>query len=764
MTKMNVAILDVVLMGMGLVMCALGDGVTGQLERDPDNQAALLNGVSIIRSGYVFEVYGPIRAFDGNGGNFVDLVAQDGNINSGTNTAYGVDFGEYGACVLTSAKILSRNHGTCWQRAKGAVICGSNDPDWFHNFDILTPPTTHDGPGQWNEVVSTSPRAYRYLFIYNPDPTAVTYGPETSEIQFFGYNVVATAGMGGSLKMGDGEATQALSAYATSADPVTLTAVPAEGYVFAKWVGRVEAIIDGSCTDATIQVGARGELRALFSTTAQKEPGQLERDPDHQAALSPGIITIQSGYNYSGNSTPIAAFDGNLGNYVNLTFDRDKKDGTRTAYGLNLGADGSCIVTTAHILSRNHGTCWQRAKGAVICGSNSPDWFSDFEEITSPTTHTGPNQWVTLNSTSSKPYRYLFIYNPDPTAVTYGPETAEIKFFGYNVFVSAGVGGSVKAGDDAASSYITSYGCLADPVAVTAIPDEGYSFLRWEGRVAAIVDGLSADASILIGSAGELRAVFTTAERKEVGQLERVPSDQTTLAYGVSIITNGVPYKANVPACAFDGNCNSFVNLSFDEGLTNGTQTAYGVDFGENGACILSYAQILGRLDGLEGFTRVTGAVICGSNDPDWFHNFEIITTATAPTDMGQWNSIDAISSKAYRYMFIYNPDPTFPAWGPQAAEIRLFGYNVRVTASGKGKVKLGDGEAVSALTTYANADKLITLTALPDDKYTRLVRWEGRTDAIIGGDERERVIQVGGHTELTAVFEPVPGTMIMIQ
>ncbi|MBQ9430635.1 MAG: hypothetical protein IJU44_03700 [Kiritimatiellae bacterium] len=764
MKKMIAAIMNVALAVVGLSLYAQNVGLTGQLERDPGNQAALLDGVSIIQSGYVFEVYAPIRAFDGNVGNFVDLVARDGDVNSGTNTAYGVDFGEYGACVLTSAQILSRNHNTCWKRAQGAVICGSNDQDWFHNFDIITPPTTHTGPGQWNEVVSTSTRAYRYLFIYNPDPTALVYGPETSEIQFFGYNVVATAGMGGSVKMGDGEATQSVTAYVTSDSPVTLTAIPAEGYVFAKWAGRTESIIEGSCTNATIQVGARSELRALFSTTAKKEPGQLERDPDNQAALSPGIITIQSGYNYSGNGGPIGAFDGNLGNFVNLTFDADRKDGTRTAYGLNLGADGSCIMTAAHVLSRNHGTCWQRAKGAVICGSNSPNWFSDFEEITPPTTHTGPNQWITLDSTSSKPYRYLFIYNPDPTAVTYGPETAEIKFFGYNVFVSAGVGGSVKSGDDAAASYITSYGCRADPVAVTAIPDEGYSFLRWEGRVAAIVGGSSADASVLIGSAGELRAVFTTAERKEVGQLERVPSDQTALAYGVSIITNGFPYRANVPACAFDGNCNSFCNLAFDEELTDGTQTGYGVDFGENGSCILSYAQILGRADGLEGFTRIAGSVICGSNDPDWFHNFEIITTATAPTDMGQWNTVSSTSSKAYRYMFIYNPDPAFPAWGPQAAEIRLFGYNVQVTAEGKGKVKLGDGEAVSSITTYANADRLVTLTAIPENRYVQLDRWEGRTDAIFAGDERSPVIQVGAHAELTAVFGPVPATIIMIR
>ncbi len=749
-----------------MVSVANGEMAPGQLERDPDNQSTLLPGIATIQCGYVFGSNPPIRAFDGSANNYVNLTTVSGDVNTGTNTAYGVDFGPFGACVLTSAQVLSRNHNTCWQRSKGAVICGSNDPDWFHNFDILTPPTTHTGQGQWNEVVSTSTKAYRYFFIYNPDPTALVYGPETSEIKFFGYNAVITAGMGGSVKLGDGEATQSAAVYVSSSSPATLTAIPAEGYAFAKWDGRVDAIIDGASTDATIQIGGRGELRALFRVATQKEPGQLERDPSSQTALSPGIDTIQSGYNYARDTWPIRAFNGTLGSdYVNLTFDSAHKDGTRTAYGVNLGVDGACILTSVQILSRNAASTWTRSLGAVICGSNSSSWFSEFEEITPATTHTGPNQWNTVNSTSSKAYRYFFIYNPDPTAVVYGPETSEIKFFGYNLLVSAGVGGNVKSGEDAAASYISAYASLDKPVTLTAMPDEGYSFLRWEGRVQAIVGGSSADSTIQVGRLGELRAVFTTAERKEVGQLERVPSNQTVLAEGVSVVSTGYVFSVHFPANAFDGNCDSIVNLACDETLKDGTKTGYGVDFGENGACILTYAQILGRRGGNEGFTRVAGAVICGSNDPDWFTNFEIISEATAPTDMGQWNTVNAISGKkAYRYMFIYNPDPTQPAWGPQTAEIRLFGYNVQVSANGKGKVKLGDGEAVTSITAYANADRPIRLTAIPDSRSVRFERWDGRTDAIISGSERSPVVQVGAHAELTAVFGPVPCTVIIIR
>ena len=744
------------------IVSAFGDVQPGQLERDASDQTALLDGVSVIQSGYVYGAHEARLAFDGDISNFVNLISVKGSNASGTNTAYGVDFGEHGACVLTSAKVLSRN-ASCWERSKDAVICGSNDLDWFHNFDILTSPTTHTGSNQWNEVVSTSTRAYRYLFIYNPDPAAVVYGPETSEIQFFGYNVVATAGAGGSVKMGEEEAVQSVTAYATAASPVTLTAVPAEGYAFAKWTGRISAIVGGTSTNATIQVESRGELRALFRTTSQKAPGQIERDASDQTALYQGIDTIQSGYNWNANTSPIKAFNGVYGSdYVNLTYDKDKKDGTRTAYGIDFGTDGSCILTSARVLSRNSNITWTRSIGAVICGSSSTNWFTNFEEITLPTTHTGSNQWNTVSSTSKKEFRRLFIYNPDPAAVVYGPETSEIQFFGYNVVATAGAGGSVKLGDDAASSYIAAYASPSDPLTVTAIPDEGYSFLRWEGRIHAIVGGSSADATIQVGQRGELRAVFTAAERKEVGQLERVPSDQTVLAEGISVVSTGYVYSAHSPICAFDGDVESFVNLTCDAALKDGTKTGYGVDFGENGACILAYAQILGRSSA--GFTRVAGAVICGSNDPDWFGNFEIVTTATAPTDGGQWNTVDSISTNAYRYFFIYNPDSTVAAYGPQTAEIRFFGYNVRAAASGMGKIRLGDGEAASFVTAYANADNPATLTAVPDDEGFRFARWEGRTEAIVSGNVRSAVIQVGAHAQLTAVFERRPGTLVIIR
>ena len=250
-----------------------------------------------------------------------------------------------------------------------------------------------------------------------------------------------------------------------------------------------------------------------------------------------------------------------------------------------------------------------------------------------------------------------------------------------------------------------------------------------------------------------------------MGQLERVPSNQANLAAGISTIYTGYIFENNSsPSSAFDGNVNSIVNLSCDAEKKDGTKTGYGVDFGENGACILTYAQILGRRGGNEGFTRVAGAVICGSNDPDWFTNFEIISEATSPSDTGQWNTISATSGKSYRYMFIYNPDSTKAAWGPQTAEIRLFGYNVQVVVDGNGKVKLGDGDAVSSITAYANEDRTITLTAVPDNGRFRFKRWEGRTEAIVLGNDKSSVIQVGAHAQLTAVFERVRGTMIIVR
>ncbi len=750
-----------------IVFAASGDAAPGQLERDPSNQSALLPGIVTIQSGYEHaRGSGPARAFNGNTGDYVNLVAVSGDQSSGTNTAYGVDFGPSGACVLTSAQILSRN-ASCWDRSRGVVVCGSNDPDWFHNFDIITPPTTHTGRGQWDEVASTSTKAYRYLFIYNPDPTVVAYGPETAEIKFFGYNLSVSAGTGGSVKLGDGDPARSVAAYVSSSAPATLTAVPAEGYAFAKWVGRVDAIVEGSSTDATVQIGGRGELRALFRVAALKEPGQLERDPSSQSALSLAVETIQSGYNWlnNGNYAPIMAFDGNANTVVDLlAVSGDTASGTNTAYGVNLGVDGACVLTSAQILSRNSAD-WTRSRGVVVCGSNDPDWFHNFDIITPPTTHTGQGQWNEVASTSTKAYRYLFIYNPDPTVVAYGPETAEIRFFGYNLSVSAGAGGSVKCGDDAAASYISAYASLGSPVTITAVPDEGCSFLRWEGRIHAIVGGSSADATIQVGRHGELRAVFSESARKEAGQLERLPSNQAALAAGISTIHVGYIFaNTSSPDKAFDGNLDTIVNLSCDAGKTDGSKTGYGVDFGEDGACILAFAQILGRRPSREGFTRETGAVICGSNDPDWFHNFEIITTANAPTDMWQWNTVSSISSKAYRYMFIYNPNPAYQAWGPQTAEIRLFGYNVQASASGKGKIRLGDGEAASSITAYANAERPITLTAIPDSGSVRFKRWEGRTDAIVSGSVESSVIQVGAHAELTAVFGPIPGTMIIIQ
>ena len=82
-----------------MVSVANGEMAPGQLERDPNNQSALLPGIATIQCGYVFGNNTPIKAFDGNSGvdNCVNLTTVNGDVNTGTNTAYGVDFGSFGA-------------------------------------------------------------------------------------------------------------------------------------------------------------------------------------------------------------------------------------------------------------------------------------------------------------------------------------------------------------------------------------------------------------------------------------------------------------------------------------------------------------------------------------------------------------------------------------------------------------------------------------------------------------------------------------------
>ena len=86
-------------------------------------------------------------------------------------------------------------------------------------------------------------------------------------------------------------------------------------------------------------------------------------------------------------------------------------------------------------------------------------------------------------------------------------------------------------------------------------------------------------------------------------------------------------------------------------------------DFREGNAAVLTGAELLSRQD--QYYTRLRGAVVQGSND---LATWETLTKAAASTK--EWQYVEGISGKAYRYLRIYNSG----SWFGNMAEVKFHG------------------------------------------------------------------------------------------
>ena len=160
-----------------------------------------------------------------------------------------------------------------------------------------------------------------------------------------------------------------------------------------------------------------------------------------------------------------------------------------------------------------------------------------------------------------------------------------------------------------------------------------------------------------------------------VVRLERDSSDLTQLKSGVSPIWSGYPYRTdNTRAMAdkaFDSDVSTCVDLSTDTGWTNGYGVAVGVDLGR--PYVLGTARACSRNDG--NWSRLNGAVICGSNDDDnHFARYDVITECFSVSRKGEWSEVIGLTTKAYRYIFVRQPGANTQFWG-NVAELELFGF-----------------------------------------------------------------------------------------
>ena len=161
----------------------------------------------------------------------------------------------------------------------------------------------------------------------------------------------------------------------------------------------------------------------------------------------------------------------------------------------------------------------------------------------------------------------------------------------------------------------------------------------------------------------------------DIRQLERDSSDKTKLRPGVSVIYKGYPYNAMAhPRFAFDGNTDTCCDLADNVDWASGKGVALGVDL-RCPRVVTSARACTRNSTNADIWGRLTGAVVCGSNDDEnWSTNYDVISEPFTANGQMQWSEVIGTSSIAYRYVFVKNPDDSINFWG-NVSELELFGY-----------------------------------------------------------------------------------------
>ena len=160
--------------------------------------------------------------------------------------------------------------------------------------------------------------------------------------------------------------------------------------------------------------------------------------------------------------------------------------------------------------------------------------------------------------------------------------------------------------------------------------------------------------------------------------LERDSASDNGLREGCSFISRGVPYnneESAGPKAAFDGSVATSCDLSTDDTWKTGNDVAFGVDFGADTPVIFRSAVACSRNDNYGNWGRLNGVVVCGSNDDNWYENYEVLSEPFAVTGSSQWITVNSQNGSfaAYRYLFVRKLDPNAEFWG-NVAELLFYG------------------------------------------------------------------------------------------
>jgi len=375
-------------------------------------------------------------------------------------------------------------------------------------------------------------------------------------------------------------------------EAVTLTATPANGWVFAGWTGDLTGTTNPATVNVTKNMAITATFAQSFTITTSVNPtggGTVTLNPN-KATYQPGeqvqvTATANSGFsftNWSGslsstNPTETVTVNGNLNIVANFSSAQYTFSATSSGNGsVNwtpqkpLYGNGEIVTVTA---TPEEGYFFVGWTGAVTSTNNPVDVTIDGN--TSVTAHFAPIVYYTL--TVNKVGNGTVTVDPEmaqyPTGtvitLTATPD-AQQRFAGWsggatgtvnpiqvtitsNMVITAtfepdvyplnatvvGQGSIAKAPDQPAGYFI------GQQVALTAVPAPGWQFVEWSGDVT----GTSATTTVTIAGATNVTATFetmgaviltTSTTGNGTGTIEIDP-DQDEYAWGEVVTLTAVP-------------------------------------------------------------------------------------------------------------------------------------------------------------------------------------------------------------------------------
>lgn len=371
------------------------------------------------------------------------------------------------------------------------------------------------------------------------DTNVTITGVQTASASFtpIDYSLTATAGTGGTINGASGN-----YSYDTN---VSIEATPATGYAFSTWTQSGNGIANLSSATTTVRIDSNQSVQAIFVP--------LIYDLNLTAGTGGTTTSVPAGSSHAFGSLVSISATPDSGYYFTGWTGSGITDLNASTTTLTISGNQTALANFAQIPVGNF----------VVQLRANPN--SSASNLTGAGTYT-PNQVIQVSATSNPGYSFqnwsggtFADANSPTTSITVSQDlnlTANFTATTHQLNLSSGTGGSVNG----AGSF--TYGTTTQ---ITATPDTGYSFLRWDGNLS-IADPFSPITSVSVTQDANLSASFILQSHllSTTAAGQGFATGAGTYPYGSQVSLTANPIAGNV----FTGWSGSGINESNQTTIT----------------------------------------------------------------------------------------------------------------------------------------------------------------------------------------------------